>query len=168
MLNYCDAVVDPISSTCFSVPHACIVSPSHSLQLLNFEWHLKNIYIQIAFCTLSQFLILQSECASPSTRYFTHSFIFLFELYLQSQLTPVFAFAKCRTDMEGGKGESVCACVCVCVTCGRFVVFVVDVVAFATYVVQLDTFCTSIYLRNVRLCMQRFFSMLLLCMYVCV
>lgn len=64
--------------------------------------------------------------------------------------------------------ECVCVCVCFCVTCGRFVVFVVDVVAFATYVVQLDTFCTSIYLRNVRLCMQRFFSMLLLCMYVCV
>lgn len=69
-------------------------------------------------CILHSFSIshsFQSECASPSTRYFTHSFIFLFELYLQSQLTPVFAFAKCRTDMEGGKGEWVCVRVCVSV-----------------------------------------------------
>lgn len=116
MLNYCDAVVDPISSTCFSVPHACIVSTSHSLQLLQIRMTPEK-YLH-SNCILHSFSIshsFQSECASPSTRYFTHSFIFLFELYLQSQLTPVFAFAKCRTAMEGGKGEWVCVRVCVSV-----------------------------------------------------
>lgn len=170
MLNYCDAVVDPITSTCFSVLHACFVSPSHSLQLLNLEWHLKISTFKLHFALFLNFSFFSLSVPRPRLGILRiHSFSYLncickvnWRLYLHLQNVE----QPWKVERGISLSDWVCVRVCVCVTCGRFVVFVVDVVAFATYVVQLDTFCTIICLRNVRVCIQRFFYASLV--YVCV
>lgn len=147
---------------------SCLHRTPYNYSIQDDTWKISTVKLQFAlFLNFSFFSLSVPRPRLGILR--IHSFSYLncickvnWRLYLHLQNVE----QPWKVERGISLSEWVCVRVCVCVTCGRFVVFVVDVVAFATYVVQLDTFCTSICLRNVRVCIQRFFYASLV--YVCV